>query len=384
MCSEAGNDGLLVPFALRNSELVHISAVANDGRQGYTCPKCHQRVVPNLCTKKRSHFSHYAESPGCIGALETALHLAAKQVLRRHEAIMVPNVVIEHRGQSHTIRTAQYEDYSTVRTEKSFGGTRPDAALIRPGKDSPLLVEVFVTHAVDAAKKAKLTKMAYPCLEVDVVHAFRGDGYDEEELERILIHSDDAHLKKWVCIPHEDRHIARIEAQIKAAEAEERRQRQASEAARRRRLEQSAAEARRRQERLDSARKARGIVPSDSFGAHVNIEVAHEFVFSCPRGLWQRTLCRQYVGRGYAENDNQPGAPVDVSDAELWLHQHRGHLIRHEYSLDEESNAHFVGLAAAEYFDGLERLGFVRSLLRHEGMLYHNLYEILRAESSAD
>jgi hypothetical protein len=296
---------------------------------------------------------------------------------------MVPDVVIEHRGRSHTVRAAQHESYSAVRSEKTLGGTRPDVVLVRPGRDTPLLVEVYVTHAVDSAKKAKLAKMAYPCLEVDVTGAFQGDGYDEKQLERILVHSDDASLKRWVCIPHEDRHVARIEAQILAEEAEERRQRQAAEEAHKRRLQRSAAEARERRERIDRARQARGIILPNASGSHIDIEVPHEFVFSCSRREWQRTLFRQCVVRGYAEHDSQPGAPIDVSDVELWLHRRREHLIRREYGLDEEPRLHFVGIAVAEYFDGLERFRFVGSLVRSEGMSYHNLYEVLRVESPA-
>lgn len=383
MAVEPADDGLLVPFALLDGELVHIGAVQNDKRSGYSCPKCQQRVVPHLCTKKRSHFSHYVDGGGCVGALETALHLAAKRVLRQHEAIMVPDVVIEHQGRSLTVSKAQYVRYSAVRTERELGGTRPDVALIRPSKDTPLLIEVYVTHAVDAQKKTKLAKMAYPCLEVDVVGAFKGDDYDEQELQRILIHSDDSRLKRWVCIPNESDYIAQIEEQIRRDKAEVRQQREAAEAARRRRLEQSAAAARGRHDRIDRARQARGAALPDTFGAHLNIEVAHEFVFSCPRGLWQRTLFRQFVVCGYADNDNQPGAPVDACEAELWLHRHREHLIRRLYGLDEEPSMHFVGIAVSEYFDALERMGFLRSLLRRADMPYHNMYEVIRVASPA-
>lgn len=373
---------LLVPFALRDGELTHISAVTDGTRQGYSCPKCQERVVPHLCTKKRRHFAHYKPGSNCVGGLESALHLAAKQVLQRHEAIMVPDVVVQAQGRTLTVSKAQYVRYSAARTEKRLGGTRPDVALIRPSKSAPLLVEVYVSHAVDGQKKAKLAKMGYPCLEVDVIGAFRSDSYDEQELERILVHSDDSRLKRWVCIPDEERYVAILENRIREDEAEESRQKEAAEAVRRRLLEQSLADVRRRNARIGQRRQARGGVLPSKHNAHVNIEVAHEMVFSCDRETWQRTLFRQFIVRPYAEYDHLPGAPVDVCEVEAWLHRRRESLLDPDYNLDAQPSDHFVGLAASEYFDALEQMGLLRVIVRRPDMAYHTIYEVLRDDIS--
>jgi hypothetical protein len=336
-------------------------------------------VVPRLGTKRRHHFAHYEET-GCQGALETALHIAAKSVFMKHDSIKVPDVIVEWKGHTHTMSKAQYVHYSSARTEARFGGTRPDVALSRPSKATPLLVEVYVTHRVDEAKKAKLAAMGYPCIEVDVSTALTIESFDEDELERILIDSEDPRHKRWLCIPNEEQYVRQIQERVRREQAEEQQRKAAAQAAEQRRLTASIRDQRRRQQRIDDARRSRGNAHPYPSKPHTDIHVPHETAFVCPRHVWQDVVFRQWVQREYLRNGRSPGATVDVAQVEISLHEYHAGMVRPDSAFAVWYDPHAVAHAVAEYLDALEALGFVRGLIKPDGLQYHNVYEVLRME----
>lgn len=370
-----GDEGLLVPFAIRNGTLVHISSVSSGDRSGYCCPKCHERVVPALGPQRRHHFRHHVDID-CRGAFETALHLAAKEIVSRHQALMVPDVVVTWEDRSTVVSRAQYVSFSTVRTEAGLGAIRPDIWLTRPNKPTPLLVEVYVTHKVDADKKARLSKMGYPCIEVDVSSALTPESYDPALLERILVHSDDPAHKRWLCIPNEQDYVRQLQEEARREREEEERKRSEVQQAKQRRLAASLAEQRRRQERLDRARALRAKTHPDRPHPLTDIPVPHETAFNCLRAHWQEIVLRQFVERPLFKADNSHAAIVEVASVEQVIHRYHGDIVHQ--GLARELDGHNVAEAVVEYLDELEKRGIVRALHRPARLGHLSVYEVLR------
>lgn len=77
---------LKLPYCLQGEQLVHIGAVANGLACECVCPGCGARLVArNQGTVKAAHFAHYK----AVG-LQTALHLAAKEVFLQHQTFRLP------------------------------------------------------------------------------------------------------------------------------------------------------------------------------------------------------------------------------------------------------------------------------------------------------
>ena len=83
-----------LPYGLQGSELRHISDVASGLACKCFCPCCGSALVARKGKRVQHHFSHY-DSTTCSGSTETALHLAAKEILEEAMAITLPSVNIE-------------------------------------------------------------------------------------------------------------------------------------------------------------------------------------------------------------------------------------------------------------------------------------------------
>ncbi len=55
------------------------------------CPVCETQLVAKKGKKNEHHFAHY-NAQECAGALETVLHLKAKEVLEKTNLILIPPI----------------------------------------------------------------------------------------------------------------------------------------------------------------------------------------------------------------------------------------------------------------------------------------------------
>ena len=194
-----------VPFALlSNGRLVDISSfesgVLTDGK----CPECGGALVAKKGAKRAHHFAHYSVT-GCAGALETSLHLAAKQVLidavaegrsffapafgysysekRKYPAIDLPLLSVE--CEKNVFLPGQHR--------------RPDA--IAEWAHGALAIEICVTNPVDDDRQHFYEIKRLDCVEIDL-----GSFKEKFQKTKKLILDDVAEavlrghdLKTWVC-----------------------------------------------------------------------------------------------------------------------------------------------------------------------------------------
>lgn len=187
-----------LPFGLRDGELRHISSVEGGLACLCACPCCGVRLVAKKGTKVVHHFSHDSIAE-CAGALQTALHLKAKEILARRKEIMLPSVLVRLSGANghgkRALFPAKRLPLDEVRVEAGEPGFVPDLTVTSGGRS--MFVEVRVTHAVDAVKLARMRKSGAAVLEIDLSKHERE--FDSDALEAMLVGESDRKL--WLYNP---------------------------------------------------------------------------------------------------------------------------------------------------------------------------------------
>lgn len=150
------------------------------------------------------HFAH-AAGADCIGGAETALHLAAKQVLLDARRIRLPALTVEASrndpvcglySASRTYHEPKDWHFDAVEAEATVGSLRPDIAGMVNG--ARCAVEIHVTHAVDAIKQEKLRRAELPCIEVHLADLV-GQVWSLEQLGQQVVERLDN--KSWAFHP---------------------------------------------------------------------------------------------------------------------------------------------------------------------------------------
>lgn len=82
---------LLVPFGLKDDKLYEPTQVLNGKACGCVCPACKKPLWAKQ-NAKTPHFAH-AQDENCSRGLETAVHLAVKQIIAEKLMVRLPAVV---------------------------------------------------------------------------------------------------------------------------------------------------------------------------------------------------------------------------------------------------------------------------------------------------
>lgn len=182
-----------LPYAIKDGELIHISQVESGLVCDCVCPSCSATLVAKKGEEVEHHFSHYA-ADACSTALETALHLAAKEVLKAANRIALPAVIVDFSSGFREIELAESKAYQfdSVRAEKKIGEIIPDLILDVSGHQ--LLVEVFATHRVDNEKLRRINELGISAIEIDLSSVPRD--LPMKALSELII--DGVDNKKWL------------------------------------------------------------------------------------------------------------------------------------------------------------------------------------------
>ena len=190
----AGRKGARLTWAVGvNGETTHISEAGNGLRCACTCPTCGGELVAKQGKVVEHQFAH-ASGDECQHAVETALHLAAKDVLALRREIVLPAVEIHSRYTSRRTAIASERSYfiESVSVERKLGSIIPDVIVRINGRE--LLVEVTVTHGIDREKLRIIRELGVSCVELDLSNTERG--LAREELEKIVV--DGSAHKRWL------------------------------------------------------------------------------------------------------------------------------------------------------------------------------------------
>lgn len=146
-------------------------------RCGCICPACKDKLIARheLKGRKTPHFSHVSEAD-CAKGLETAVHLAAKQLIEQEMLLFLPkveaklekaNAVGELHRRKRIIVEEGLKPLESVRLEVSLGPIRPDLLTVPVGQ-SEICVEIAVTHFVDSDKLVRVREAGMALVEIDL------------------------------------------------------------------------------------------------------------------------------------------------------------------------------------------------------------------------
>lgn len=160
------NEGIKLPYGLDGADrLAHVSEVPSGLACGCRCPACLAPLVAHKGLKVVHHFAHHGDRI-CTSAMETMLHLLAKEVVSGTREILLPAVVAVVGNLREEVAEAKSFRYDEVETEVTMEGLKPDAVLRRDGRE--LLLEFAVTHWCEEAKLAELRRRSLPTVEIDL------------------------------------------------------------------------------------------------------------------------------------------------------------------------------------------------------------------------
>ena len=199
-------DHPLLRHGSKQGKPLHISEVPSGLACGCVCPSCGDRLIAKKGQVREHHFAHAAGSD-CPTAVETALHLVAKEILARRKEIVLPSVEIEflhYRSPMIIVPGEGRHPLTSVALEQRLGDIIPD--VIARVKDRPLLIEVRVTHGIDDEKLERIKSLGISTVEIDLSAAPRDLPW--KDLEELVV--EGGPHKRWVYNAFAERHRKRI------------------------------------------------------------------------------------------------------------------------------------------------------------------------------
>lgn len=182
-------------FALdEDGEVKHIDEVARGEK--CKCIACGERLIAKKGDRRLKiyHFAH-ASGVECEYGYESSLHLAAKNILETAKKIVIPSVYIRFpNSQKKPIlfRDSQEIPIDSIGLEVNLRSIVPDI-VIKSGKKI-LIIEIYVTHAVDKEKLEKIKEKNISAIEIDLSALDRN--ISKDELSHILL--EDVQKKHWI------------------------------------------------------------------------------------------------------------------------------------------------------------------------------------------
>lgn len=233
MCQlERNRNGLRLPFGLRDGRIWAPLEVENGEACGCVCPTCEAPVVAKHGHGKRQpHFSHRA-SNGCVGNLESDIHLYAKQLINDNLKVLLPawnglpgfpNPPVARTATGRLIRGEKLEwpaemvDLQDIRLEPNFGQFRPD--IIARDEQGDLLIEIKVSHGVDGTKAALVRQKGLRMIEIDLSKMARDTPFDTESFKHQVLFLETN--RTWISNPAAENALKLARDQVIALAAEE-------------------------------------------------------------------------------------------------------------------------------------------------------------------
>jgi len=207
-------------FALNNEgRIVHVDEVPRGAECGCRCPACDGPLIARQGDVRGWHFAHRQDAD-CEGAVENALHRAAKQLLHDESGLMLPKLLVSEswaasdglRHSGSALIEPCWIDFDQVLLESTVGLIRPDVLGLQGARS--WIVEIRVHHAVDADKCARIAGIGWPAIEI-VLDPLGCESWTPESLRREVVDRHDN--KQWL---HHPERTALVDKAREAARAQ--------------------------------------------------------------------------------------------------------------------------------------------------------------------
>ena len=142
-----------------NKKLVDIKNVERGLACQCTCFECGETVIARKGKIKEHHFAHASNKESCTIHKESVLHKYAKEVILESMGLMLPAL-------PNSDNEAAWWTFEKILPEFSLGLIRPDLVGYFDGE--PILIEIAVTHFIDADKLKRIEVFKSKCIEIDL------------------------------------------------------------------------------------------------------------------------------------------------------------------------------------------------------------------------
>ncbi len=188
-----------IPYGLKEGHLLRINQVSRGLTCDCICPFCYNPLVAKKGSRNQHHFAHY-KGTDCGYALESALHLRAKELFIQHRYLMLPSVKLH--GQRQPIYGPHRIHFKKVYLENYLEGIIPD--IILETEHKRLLVEIKVSHGSQLKKIRRLQKLKLAAIEIDALAIYQavsglGQQWSDDAFSRYLL--DGTAHKSWLYNP---------------------------------------------------------------------------------------------------------------------------------------------------------------------------------------
>lgn len=194
----------LLFFGIKEGKLKHISEVENGLECNCVCPACSNILIAkNLGKIRVKHFAHSGNE--CKFGSQTAVHIAAKEILEKIKKIRVPEIKVFWNqdqlngnysfvpfNKYYNVTEKQYINIDSVILEKKLHDFIPDVVII--SNDIKIIIEIAVTHFVGREKLEKIVNSNISTIEIDLSQY--KNSFDYNELENMIIENIDK--KNWL------------------------------------------------------------------------------------------------------------------------------------------------------------------------------------------
>lgn len=209
------------PFAINEkNEITYIKNLNLDCKKDkFICSECGKELIPKMGEINTWHFAHKIKS-NCAGGIQTSLHKYAKELIRRSNYVVLPDLSI-YEYCNYNFDKINYIDkinayiekdrdniyylnkslinrnkylYTWISNEKKIENFIPDCLVEVKGK--ALAIEILVTHEVDNIKKEKVKNANIDMIEIDLSY-FEEDYKLEQEfnLDEYILEKTD---RSWI------------------------------------------------------------------------------------------------------------------------------------------------------------------------------------------
>ena len=220
----AGADCIGFGISQTTGKLVGVDEVRRGKACHCICAECGGGLIARQGEIRAWGFAHESGSPDCIGSAESALHRMAKQLVAQWRAIAIPELVATEKleGLFYTLEETgrippRAVEISEGLAEVDCGSFRPDVMLTGTTGES-IAVEIFVSHAVDAEKGARVRDAGQAMLEFDLAKVPRVGMTVAELDERLRAIAAKA---KWIHHPEEGALRAKLHQKLLKKRADE-------------------------------------------------------------------------------------------------------------------------------------------------------------------
>ncbi|MEB5929185.1 competence protein CoiA family protein [Acinetobacter schindleri] len=142
-----------------NKNLVNIKDAERGLACQCTCFECGETVIARKGEIKEHHFAHASNKESCTINPESVLHKYAKEVIIESMGLMLPAL-------PNSDNEAAWWTFDKVLPEFSLGLIRPDLVGYFDGE--PILIEIAVSHFIDAEKLKRIEVFKSKCIEIDL------------------------------------------------------------------------------------------------------------------------------------------------------------------------------------------------------------------------